>query len=153
MYKLNAHICKFKFALDVSLNLLALFRTSGHVDKFSDYMVKDAKTGECYRADHLLKGDVVPPSFIQSNQMSSTWFNPPGAFLHFLALLTRCQISSHKREMNRLSLRAEDYQLTLFISNWHVILFYRQSKCVFSHYPSFWILGGASFKRMFQIIY
>ncbi|KAM7390428.1 hypothetical protein PAMA_008540 [Pampus argenteus] len=32
-----------------------VLKTSGHVDKFADYMVKDAKTGECYRADHLLK--------------------------------------------------------------------------------------------------
>lgn len=32
------------------------FRTSGHVDKFADYMVKDVKNGECFRADHLLKG-------------------------------------------------------------------------------------------------
>lgn len=31
-------------------------RTSGHVDKFADYMVKDVKNGECFRADHLLKG-------------------------------------------------------------------------------------------------
>lgn len=43
--------------MDLSYNqLLICFRTSGHVDKFADYMVKDAKTGECYRADHLLKG-------------------------------------------------------------------------------------------------
>lgn len=31
-------------------------RTSGHVDKFADFMVKDVKSGECFRADHLLKG-------------------------------------------------------------------------------------------------
>lgn len=36
--------------------LLSCFRTSGHVDKFADYMVKDVKNGECFRADHLLKG-------------------------------------------------------------------------------------------------
>jgi glycyl-tRNA synthetase len=29
--------------------------TSGHVAKFSDLMVKDVKTGACYRADHLLE--------------------------------------------------------------------------------------------------
>lgn len=45
------HLCAFE-----TENLLFPFRTSGHVDKFADYMVKDAKTGECYRADHLLKG-------------------------------------------------------------------------------------------------
>ncbi|XP_028391212.1 glycine--tRNA ligase-like [Dendronephthya gigantea] len=32
-----------------------VLKASGHVDRFTDYMVKDVKTGECYRADHLLK--------------------------------------------------------------------------------------------------
>ena len=31
-----------------------VLRTSGHVEKFSDFMVKDVITGDCYRADHLL---------------------------------------------------------------------------------------------------
>lgn len=30
-------------------------RTSGHVEKFADTMVKDKKTGECFRLDHLIK--------------------------------------------------------------------------------------------------
>jgi len=29
---------------------------SGHTAKFSDYMVRDVKTRQCYRADHVLKG-------------------------------------------------------------------------------------------------
>lgn len=32
-----------------------VLKTSGHVEKFSDLMVKDVKTGECYRADKLLE--------------------------------------------------------------------------------------------------
>lgn len=28
---------------------------SGHVARFSDFMVKDTKTGECFRADHLIE--------------------------------------------------------------------------------------------------
>lgn len=32
-----------------------VLKTSGHVDRFTDYMVKDIKTGEVYRADHLLE--------------------------------------------------------------------------------------------------
>ena len=36
----------------------SVLKTSGHVDKFEDLMVKDTKTGECYRADKLLE-DVV----------------------------------------------------------------------------------------------
>ena len=27
-----------------------------HVERFTDFMVTDAKTGDCHRADHLLKG-------------------------------------------------------------------------------------------------
>jgi glycyl-tRNA synthetase (class II) len=33
-----------------------LCRASGHVERFADFMVKDIKTGECFRADHLLEG-------------------------------------------------------------------------------------------------
>uniref|UniRef100_A0A2P2KBT7 glycine--tRNA ligase n=1 Tax=Rhizophora mucronata TaxID=61149 RepID=A0A2P2KBT7_RHIMU len=32
-----------------------VLKASGHVDKFTDLMVKDEKTRTCYRADHLLK--------------------------------------------------------------------------------------------------
>ncbi|GFQ04662.1 glycine--tRNA ligase 1 mitochondrial [Phtheirospermum japonicum] len=32
-----------------------VLKASGHVDKFTDLMVKDEKTGACYRADHLIK--------------------------------------------------------------------------------------------------
>ncbi|XP_074569150.1 glycine--tRNA ligase, mitochondrial 1-like [Curcuma longa] len=32
-----------------------VLEASGHVDKFTDLMVKDEKIGTCYRADHLLK--------------------------------------------------------------------------------------------------
>lgn len=33
----------------------SVLKTSGHVDRFSDYMVKDAVTGDIFRADHLVK--------------------------------------------------------------------------------------------------
>lgn len=29
--------------------------TSGHVEKFADFMVKDVKTGTCHRADKLIE--------------------------------------------------------------------------------------------------
>lgn len=32
-----------------------VLETSGHVEKFKDFMVKDKLTGECHRADHLLE--------------------------------------------------------------------------------------------------
>ncbi|XP_033125742.1 glycine--tRNA ligase-like [Anneissia japonica] len=44
--------------LEVDCSILTpevVFKASGHVERFSDYMVKDQKTGECFRADHLLK--------------------------------------------------------------------------------------------------
>jgi len=39
--------------------------TSGHVAKFQDYMVKDLVTGNCSRADHLLK-DVIDKTISES---------------------------------------------------------------------------------------
>ena len=33
-----------------------VLKASGHVDRFIDYMVTDAITGDCHRADHLLEG-------------------------------------------------------------------------------------------------
>ena len=32
-----------------------VLKASGHVDRFTDFMVTDVKTGDCHRADHLLK--------------------------------------------------------------------------------------------------
>lgn len=32
-----------------------VLKASGHMDRFTDFMVKDEKTGECFRADHLLE--------------------------------------------------------------------------------------------------
>ncbi|CAG9535596.1 unnamed protein product [Cercopithifilaria johnstoni] len=44
--------------LEVDCSVLtpeSVLKASGHVDRFSDWMVKDLKTGECFRADHLIK--------------------------------------------------------------------------------------------------
>ena len=38
-----------------TLTPYAVLKASGHVDKFEDLMVKDPKTGECFRADKLLE--------------------------------------------------------------------------------------------------
>lgn len=35
-----------------------VLKTSGHVDKFTDLMVKDTVTGDCFRADHLLEAHI-----------------------------------------------------------------------------------------------
>lgn len=36
------------------ITLSDVLKTSGHVDKFEDYMVKDVKNGQCHRADKLI---------------------------------------------------------------------------------------------------
>ena len=45
--------------LEVDCTMLTpyeVLKTSGHVDKFADWMCKDPKTGEIFRADHLVEG-------------------------------------------------------------------------------------------------
>ena len=42
--------------LDTTIMTLSdVLKTSGHVDKFSDWMVKDLKSGDIYRADHMVE--------------------------------------------------------------------------------------------------
>jgi glycyl-tRNA synthetase len=42
--------------LDTTIMTLAdVLKTSGHVDKFTDWMVKDTVTPDIYRADHLVE--------------------------------------------------------------------------------------------------
>ena len=44
--------------LEVDCTMLTpyeVFKTSGHVDKFADWMCRDFKTGEIFRADHLVE--------------------------------------------------------------------------------------------------
>jgi glycyl-tRNA synthetase len=35
-----------------------VLKTSGHVDRFSDLMCKDLKTGDIFRVDHLVEGEL-----------------------------------------------------------------------------------------------
>ncbi|XP_029034569.1 glycine--tRNA ligase [Osmia bicornis bicornis] len=44
--------------LEVDCSILTpepVLKASGHVERFADLMVKDTKSGECYRLDHLIK--------------------------------------------------------------------------------------------------
>ena len=41
------------------LTIEPVLRASGHVDKFTDYMVKDKVNGECVRADKFLKEHIA----------------------------------------------------------------------------------------------
>lgn len=38
-----------------NMTLGEVLKTSGHVDKFADFMVKDVKNGQCHRADKLIE--------------------------------------------------------------------------------------------------
>lgn len=38
-----------------NLTLDTVLETSGHVEKFADFMVKDLKSGQCHRADKLIE--------------------------------------------------------------------------------------------------
>lgn len=47
-----------------------VLKASGHVDKFEDLMVKDVKTGECYRADKLLE-DFIDNMMTKDRELTS----------------------------------------------------------------------------------
>lgn len=68
--------------LEVDCTMLTPFdvlKTSGHVDKFSDWMCRDLKTGEIFRADHLveevlesrLKGDKEARGLVEDANSSA----------------------------------------------------------------------------------
>ncbi|KAF6777995.1 hypothetical protein AHF37_02697 [Paragonimus kellicotti] len=47
--------------LEVDCSMLTpapVLQASGHVERFADLMVKDTKTGDCFRADHLVKSNL-----------------------------------------------------------------------------------------------
>ncbi|PFX20012.1 Glycine--tRNA ligase [Stylophora pistillata] len=55
----KSHFVLEEQMLEIRASLLtphSVLKASGHVDRFADFMVKDVKTGDCYRADHLLEG-------------------------------------------------------------------------------------------------
>jgi len=45
-----------------------VLKASGHVDRFTDFMVRDVVTHDCHRADHLLKATLEA---IQANEQES----------------------------------------------------------------------------------
>ena len=64
----RSHFVLEENMLEVDCTMLTLdpvLRTSGHVKRFSDYMVKDVTTGECFRANHLLKDHLKNLAFKQ----------------------------------------------------------------------------------------
>src|ERR1700733_7059278 len=54
----RSHFVLEEQMLEVDTSIMTLhdvLKTSGHVDRFTDYMVRDSKTGDFFRADHLLE--------------------------------------------------------------------------------------------------
>ena len=73
------HFVDKEFMLEIDTTILTphnVLKTSGHVEKFADWMCKDAKTGESFRADNILeeilearlKGDKLDDKVIQEYQ-------------------------------------------------------------------------------------
>ncbi|GAM27924.1 hypothetical protein SAMD00019534_111000 [Acytostelium subglobosum LB1] len=55
------HFANYEDMLEIDCTALTpeiVLKTSGHVAKFADFVVKDTVTGACYRADHLLEGHI-----------------------------------------------------------------------------------------------
>lgn len=52
---------------------------SGHVARFSDFMVKDAKTGDCFRADHLIEAQLE--KLLQDKKLSGEARNEMESYL------------------------------------------------------------------------
>ena len=59
-----------------------VLETSGHVEKFTDMMVKDDVTGECKRADHLLEDAIdelmyfVAPKILGNKSLNFSGIEP-----------------------------------------------------------------------------
>ncbi|WCJ32745.1 Glycine--tRNA ligase [Euphorbia peplus] len=68
----NKHFVNVEKMLEVDCSCPTpeiVLKASGHVDKFTDLMVKDERTGTCYRADHLLK-DFVTEKLLKDLSLS-----------------------------------------------------------------------------------
>lgn len=54
-----------------------VFKTSGHVEKFSDWMVRDTVTADIFRADHLV--EAVIESRLEGHKKAIGQANAPAA--------------------------------------------------------------------------
>ncbi|KAI1732366.1 anticodon binding domain-containing protein [Ditylenchus destructor] len=59
-----------------------VLKASGHVERFIDWMVKDVQTGDCFRADHLIKNNME-----ELMKKKTTTENQRAEFEHILARL------------------------------------------------------------------
>lgn len=62
------HFCLEENMLEMECTNLtpsSVLETSGHVERFTDFMTRDEKTGECFRADKLLEDGI--DAFLEKN--------------------------------------------------------------------------------------
>nr|XP_010909743.1 glycine--tRNA ligase, mitochondrial 1 [Elaeis guineensis] len=81
-----------------------VLKASGHVDKFTDLMVKDEKTGTCYRADHLLK-DYCKGKLEKDLTLSS---EKAAEFKHVIAVLDDLSAEELGAKLKEYDIRAPD---------------------------------------------
>lgn len=80
-----------------ALTIEPVFKASGHIDRFSDYLVKDVITNESFRVDHLIKSHLQElvlknPEKEQVYTEIITKVKKSIASIHFSQLLNRFQI-------------------------------------------------------------
>ena len=68
------------------LTISPVLVASGHVARFTDFMVKDVKTGECFRADHLIEANFE--KLLQDKKLS---------------VQERSEIESHLRQVDNMN--------------------------------------------------
>ncbi|KAK6153826.1 hypothetical protein DH2020_013465 [Rehmannia glutinosa] len=86
-----------------------VLKASGHVDKFTDLMVKDEKTGTCYRADHLLK-DFCKDKLEKEPNLSA---EKAAELKHVLAVLDNLSMEELSAKIKEYGITAPDTKNTL----------------------------------------
>lgn len=88
-----------------------VLETSGHVAKFQDLMVKEEGTGACFRADHLLEGALLPPSFSFTNMNHRAVSHECGGVRaeHLEKLLEKEKDAAKKKEYAAVIARLDDF--------------------------------------------
>lgn len=86
-----------------------VLKASGHVEKFTDLMVKDEKTGTCYRADHLLK-DYCKDKLEKDPKLSA---EKAAELKHVMAVLDDLSVEELGAKINEFGITAPDTKNTL----------------------------------------
>lgn len=82
----------------------AVLKASGHVDRFTDLMVKDEKTNTCFRADHLLK-DYLTLTLEKEPSMAAT---RQAELKHLLATVDELDAVELGKQIRELGIKAPE---------------------------------------------